>query len=299
MSDDSDPGSPGIIHEFPRDRIERHQYQHQFQQQNGGPPSPPQAYPPSMYIPPAYLPGGRRSLSGISIRAFALGVALGSCTLLTLELAYWGDGLWRAPCFIVTLALFHYLEFDMTARYNPPDASISSYLLISNGVGYAAAHTAAMAELLIRHWLSSESKPQWMRMPFHIPSILPQVSPSVPVGMGLTLIFVGQLVRSAAMRKAKTNFNHVVQWTKRADHVLVTDGVYAFSRHPSYFGFFWWGLGTQLLLGNRICLVAYAVVLWKFFNHRIMHEERHLVSFFGQDYLDYRKRTPVRIPFIR
>jgi len=28
-------------------------------------------------------------------------------------------------------------------------------------------------------------------------------------------------------------------------------------------------------------------------------EERHLVSFFGQAYIDYRSRTPVRIPFIR
>ena len=71
------------------------------------------------------------------------------------------------------------------------------------------------------------------------------------------------------MGTAKANFNHIVQWTKKADHVLVTDGVYAFSRHPSYFGFFWWGLGTQLLLGNRICFVIYAVVLWKFFHHRI------------------------------
>lgn len=266
MSDSSDPGSPGIIHESPRDRIEHHQ--------NGGPRL--QSYPPPMYIPPQYLPGGRRSLSGVSIRAFSLGIALGFSLLLTLQLLYWGHGLWRAPCFIATLALFHYLEFDMTARYNPPDASISSYLLISNGIGYAAAHTTAMLELLVRHWLYSEHKPSWLSLPFDIPSILPAIPPSGPIGLGVTLIIVGQLVRSAAMKKAKTNFNHVVQWTKKADHVLVTDGVYAFSRHPSYFGFFWWGLGTQLLLGNRICFVAYAVVLWKFFHHRILRECEHI-----------------------
>ena len=27
-------------------------------------------------------------------------------------------------------------------------------------------------------------------------------------------------------------------------------------------------------------------------------EERHLVHFFGKSYLDYRQRTPIRIPFI-
>ncbi|OCT53189.1 Protein-S-isoprenylcysteine O-methyltransferase [Cladophialophora carrionii] len=291
MSDSSAPSSPGIIHEFPRDRIDEHI--------NG---NSARARLQPMYIPPPYLPGGKRALSGISLRAFALGLAVGVSTVLGLELAYWHNGLWRAPCFIAVLALFHYLEFDLTSRYNPADASISSFLLSSNGVGYAAAHTSAMLELLVRLWLYSSHAPAWLSLPFHIPRILPSIPASVSVGLGLTLIVVGQLVRSAAMRTAKTSFNHIVQWTKRADHVLVTDGVYAFSRHPSYFGFFWWGLGTQVLLGNRICFVLYAAILWKFFHHRIIllpDEEQHLVSFFGQDYLDYRERVPVRIPFIR
>lgn len=255
--DSSEPDSPGIIHESPRD------------EQNGG-----GAYPTTknVYIPPYYLPGGRKSLSGVSIRAFGLGTALGFCLLLTVELVYWDYGLWRAPCFVAILAFFHYLEFDMTARYNPPDASISSYLLISNGIGYAAAHTAAMLELLVRYWLTSDCKPRWLKLPFEPPTVFPTIPPPVTVGFGLALIIVGQLVRSAAMKKAGQNFNHIVQWTKRAHHVLVTDGVYAFSRHPSYFGFFWWGLGTQVLLGNHLCLVAYTVVLWRFFHHRIMRE---------------------------
>jgi protein-S-isoprenylcysteine O-methyltransferase len=262
MSDSSAPSSPGIIHEFPRDRIEEHI--------NGNG----RADMQRMYIPPPYLPGGKRALSGISLRAFVLGIAGGVSTVLALELVYWANGLWRAPCFIAVLALFHYLEFDLTARYNPADASISSFLLSSNGIGYAAAHTSAMLELLVRFWLYSSYAPAWLSLPFRIPRILPSIPTSITVGLGLTLIVVGQLVRSAAMRTAKTNFNHVIQWTKRADHVLVTDGVYAFSRHPSYFGFFWWGLGTQLVLGNRVCFVIYAVVLWKFFHHRIIRKFR-------------------------
>jgi protein-S-isoprenylcysteine O-methyltransferase Ste14 len=45
--------------------------------------------------------------------------------------------------------------------------------------------------------------------------------------------------------------------------------LYAYFRHPSYFGFFWWGIGTQVMLGNTLCLVAYAGVLWYFFMKRI------------------------------
>lgn len=71
------------------------------------------------------------------------------------------------------------------------------------------------------------------------------------------------------MLHAGSNFNHLVQKEKKAGHVLVTGGVYRYLRHPSYFGFFWWGLGTQVVLGNAVCLVGYAVVLWRFFRRRI------------------------------
>lgn len=83
---------------------------------------------------------------------------------------------------------------------------------------------------------------------------------------------LGQTIRSVAMAQAGSNFNHTVQVTRREGHVLVTGGVYSVLRHPSYFGFFWWGLGTQLVLGNGVCFVAYAVVLWRFFSGRIWSE---------------------------
>lgn len=274
----------------------------------------------SLHVSPQYLPGGKKSLCGISIRAYGLGIALGLASLTSAELAFFGYSIWRAPFFVAVLAVFHYLEFDMTARYNPSDAGTTSFLLLSNGAAYSIAHTTAMTEILLRHFLRSPYRPQWAILPdvFTLPRVLPTVQSTVPVSLGMLLILVGQLVRSAAMQKAKTNFNHLVQFYKKDDHVLVTTGVYGLSRHPAYFGFFWWALGTQLVLGNHFCFLAYTVVLWKFFSHRIMRklnsppfhcsvlmltfladEERHLIAFFEQKYLDYRKRTPVLIPFIR
>lgn len=82
-------------------------------------------------------------------------------------------------------------------------------------------------------------------------------------------MILGQLARSYAMAHAGTNFSHVVVMNREQDHVLVKTGIYAFIRHPSYFGFFWWGVGTQFMLGNPVCAVGYAVVLWKFFSSRI------------------------------
>ena len=86
------------------------------------------------------------------------------------------------------------------------------------------------------------------------------------------MLVVGQATRTLAMVQAGSNFNHFVQVRKKQGHELVTDGIYAWLRHPSYFGFWWWGLGTQMVLGNGICFVGYTVVLWGFFKRRIESE---------------------------
>lgn len=44
-------------------------------------------------------------------------------------------------------------------------------------------------------------------------------------------------------------------------------------RHPAYFGWFWWSIGTQMLLCNPVCIVVYAAASWRFFSQRIPFEE--------------------------
>lgn len=241
---------------------------------------------PQIRIPPDFMPNGRKSLARISEHAFGLGIVLGISSFTALQLFFTQHYLWRLPAFVSVLSVFHYLEFEMTARYNPTDAKVASFLIFNNGKAYNIAHTAAMLEVIIRHYLNLSRY-----LPLNsFASVLPAI--------GLVLIILGQAFRSLAMKQAGTSFNHIVQSTKKEDHVLVTSGAYAVSRHPAYFGFFWWGLGTQLLLGNPVCFLGYTVILWKFFSHRIGHEEKHLLSFFGKDYDRYRQTTPVLIPLI-
>ncbi|RDW59752.1 hypothetical protein BP6252_12839 [Coleophoma cylindrospora] len=228
-----------------------------------------------------------KSLSGIAGRSFLLGVGLTSSSILTLYLLL-GENistrLWRAPFFVALLSLFHFLEFLTTAHTNTPAANISSFLLSSNGSAYTIAHFSALCECILTNLF------------FPNTSIFPEPLPTITLALGLFLVMLGQTVRSIAMVQAGTNFNHVVQRRRNPSHRLVTSGIYAILRHPSYFGFFWWGLGSQLVLGNRVCLVGYAVVLWKFFHARIDGEEELLVRFFGESYEAYRKRSWVGIP---
>src|SRR3954467_5047666 len=67
-------------------------------------------------------------------------------------------------------------------------------------------------------------------------------------------------------------------------------------RHPSYAGFFYWAVGTQILLTNPIVACAFAYVLYTFFKERIEFEEAMLVSFFGERYVRYRMKVGVWIP---
>jgi protein-S-isoprenylcysteine O-methyltransferase len=236
-----------------------------------------------------YLPSQPKSLSGIAARSFLLGISLAFSSTLAIYLLQPSSytPLWRTPFFIAVLSLFHYLEFWTTAAYNTREAKISSFLLSSNGVAYQGAHTFALVELLVEHYF-------WPTTPWLPPFV------SLPLLFtGLVLIVSGQIIRSMAMRAAGTNFNHIVQSTKRSTHTLVTTGIYRYLRHPSYFGFFWWALGTQLVLGNFLAFLVYWAVLYKFFRARIDGEEEYLVGFFGEDYVRFRERTGVWIPFIR
>ena len=52
---------------------------------------------------------------------------------------------------------------------------------------------------------------------------------------------------------------------------LVTHGIYSLSRHPSYAGWFYWSIGTQLLMCNPVCTLGYAYASWKFFEERSVY----------------------------
>lgn len=64
--------------------------------------------------------------------------------------------------------------------------------------------------------------------------------------IGLVMCAVGEALRKAAIWTARDNFTHLVQQEKAQTHSLVTCGVYSWFRHPSYVGWFYWSIGTQV-----------------------------------------------------
>ncbi|KAH8894995.1 ICMT-domain-containing protein [Thozetella sp. PMI_491] len=249
--------------------------------------------PAAMHASPAqssdyvYFPHQPKSLAGIAVRAFCLGGAAAAGLLAAASiLLFTASPAWRVPFFLAALALHHFLEFWSTAAYNTRAAEIGSFLLTANWPSYAIAHATATVECL----LVSLVWPHRSWAPFHLGPVL--------LALGLGLVVVGQTARTAAMMQAGPSFNHIIQHRRHESHVLVTTGIYSKLRHPSYFGFFWWALGTQLVLGNAFSFVAYTAVLWRFFRVRIRHEEDVLIRFFGDEYVNYRKAVGTKIPLI-
>lgn len=113
-----------------------------------------------------------------------------------------------------------------------------------------------------------------------------------------TLGVMGLLIRNIAFHHAEHNFTHLVSYKKEDDHKLITTGIYAYSRHPSYFGYFLFQICFQQMLKNMISVVAYTYVLQLFFKERIIDEEEQQQRFFGNKYIDYRRRVGIGIPFI-
>lgn len=211
------------------------------------------------------LPGHRRSLSGISTRAFFLGVTLGLCIPLAAFSAFRltppePARAWRIHFLLSALSIFHFLEFWTHARFNVPKATVSAFILFNNGWQYTVANALSLLETTV----TSIFFPAWQS---HFSS-----APTLTVAF--LVMLMGQACRSTAMAQAGTNFNHRVQTRRSRDHKLVTTGIYSLLRHPSYFGFFWWAVALQVFLGNVFCFWAYLLILWNFFNKRIKRKDQ-------------------------
>lgn len=220
-------------------------------------------------------------LDVISLIGLLLGVVIGSSIGL-LQYSFFNNFNW----YLVAVSLFHFLEFYITAKFNPGKVTSDSYLF-NNGAAYTFSFVFAVSETIIEYYLF----PNWkscFRSKVHAGF----------AAAGLLLMVLGQVARSMAMITAGRSFSHQVKTSQNRDHVLVTTGVYSRIRHPSYFGYFWWAIGTQMWLLNPVSLIMFSIVLWRFFNSRILFEERYLVAFFGEEYIKYRKHVTVGIPFI-
>lgn len=152
--------------------------------------------------------------------------------------------------YILSLSAFHGLEFLSTALYNQKVVTSSSYV-VDHSEHYTMAFIAASLEYFLTTFLRIIFG--WDRGFWSIGRFL-----------GIVGVAGGQWLRFTAMKECADNFNHIIQTQDtQQNHKLITSGVYSVFRHPSYVGWFYWSISTQLLLGNKVCALGYAWAGWR------------------------------------
>jgi protein-S-isoprenylcysteine O-methyltransferase Ste14 len=82
----------------------------------------------------------------------------------------------------------------------------------------------------------------------------------------------------------------------RANHSLVTQGIYAYVRHPMYTAFWLWALAQAVLLPNWMAGFSGIAGFGTLYLFRVGREEKMLLETFGDEYRGYMSRTRRIIP---
>ncbi len=84
-----------------------------------------------------------------------------------------------------------------------------------------------------------------------------------------------------------------------ATQKLVTQGPYSYTRNPMTLGALFLYSGIGVWMGSGVLIVLIAIVFSVLLMFIYIHETRELAIRFGEEYQDYRKRTPFLIPNFR
>ena len=108
--------------------------------------------------------------------------------------------------YFTMLALFHILEFLVTALYNPGMCTSTSFI-VDHSTAYSAALAFSLVEYGVRFLLATLGVISFPGLRF-------------PEYFGLVLVVGGQALRFLAMKKCGESFNHIIQDKKKDNHVL-------------------------------------------------------------------------------
>lgn len=113
----------------------------------------------------------------------------------------------------------------------------------------------------------------------------------VLIGLGVAILIISLVFASPVFR--------IRPFTRpQRKEALRTDGLYAIVRHPLYVCDSFWPLGWSLICGSIIG-VALTPVWFAAVYLLTLFEEHKLLEEYGDEYAQYRLRTPRLIPFLK
>ena len=107
------------------------------------------------------------------------------------------------------------------------------------------------------------------------------------IGMGLALL--GDLVFVISVWTMRDSWRAGVSKTDQTE--LITDGIYQISRNPAFLGFDLTYIGILLMFSNWVLAACSMFAMIMFHLQIVKVEETFLVSAFGDDYVEYKKKV--------
>ena len=108
-------------------------------------------------------------------------------------------------------------------------------------------------------------------------------------GIGAAAFALSLVVRWRAQTALGRQWSFTLETAR--GHALVTQGIFAWVRHPIYVSLLLWALAQPLLLQNAVAGVAGAIAVALIWFVRVPREERMMLETFGDEYRRYMART--------
>lgn len=115
--------------------------------------------------------------------------------------------------------------------------------------------------------------------------------------IGILTFLLSLALRHISIKTLREQFSYNIEIL--VEHKLIRDGIYRYMRHPIY-------LGTILelvsfpLVGNAYYSFFASIIFYMpLLGLRLFLEEKALIAKFGEEYLQYKKETPILWPQIR
>jgi methanethiol S-methyltransferase len=118
--------------------------------------------------------------------------------------------------------------------------------------------------------------------------------------IGFWGMYIGILISLTGVAMVISGWNriHKDYWSKEEGQgKLVTSGIYKYIRHPQYTGFFMITMGMMLEWATLPLIILYSLLLVLYYK-LAKKEEIDIEKEFGNEYIEYKKKTKMFIPYI-
>lgn len=115
--------------------------------------------------------------------------------------------------------------------------------------------------------------------------------------VGVLLSFSGLYLFWFTHKALGTNWSPLLEVKK--EHKLITTGIYKHIRHPMYTAILVFTLGLGLISANLVVLLLPLIIFSILCYVRISDEEGMMISWFGDEYILYKRKTGMLFPKFR